>query len=45
MSGRNWARARKLADAEKPQEACDIGLFSDDMDQVEMFMEPTNDMP
>lgn len=30
----------------KPQEACDIGLFSDDaaqLDLCEMFQEPTNE--
>jgi hypothetical protein len=44
---RNVALAkRKAAEPlrpKKPQEACDHGLFSDDMDQVEMFQDPTND--
>jgi hypothetical protein len=42
VAERKWQAGLKPA---KPQQPCDIGLFSDEMDQVEMFMEPTNDMP
>jgi hypothetical protein len=39
------AKRRALAPLKpaKPQQPCDHGLFSDDMDQVEMFQDPTND--
>lgn len=43
VAERQW-QGRTLAP--KPQKACDIGLFSDDanqLDLIEMFMEPTND--
>ncbi len=39
-------RAREPLRPAKPQEACDIGLFSDDrhqLDLVEMFQDPTNE--
>ena len=40
LAERKW-RAPKLAP--KPQQPCDHGLFSDEMDQVEMFQDPTNE--
>jgi hypothetical protein len=43
VAERKWQAGLK---PRKPQEACDIGLFSDDADQldlVEMLMDPTND--
>ena len=43
IAERKWA-APKLA--VKPQQPCDIGLFSDDANQLdicEMFMDPTNE--
>lgn len=40
IAERKWLAPIKPA---KPQQPCDIGLFSDDMDQVEMFMDPTNE--
>ena len=43
VAERKWAAGLKPA---KPQQPCDIGLFSDDANQLdlcEMFMEPTND--
>jgi hypothetical protein len=39
VAERKWQAGLKPA---KPQQPCDVGLFSDDMDQVEMFMDPTN---
>jgi hypothetical protein len=41
VAERKWMAPIKPA---KPQQPCDHGLFSDEMDQVEMFMDPTNDM-
>ena len=40
IAERKWADPMQ---AQRPQYACDHGLFSDEMDQIEMFMEPTND--
>lgn len=40
VAERKWSAPSK---APKPQQPCDIGLFSDEMDQVEMFMDPAND--
>lgn len=43
VAERKWAAGLKPA---KPQQPCDIGLFSDDANQLdlcEMFMDPTND--
>jgi hypothetical protein len=40
VAERKWQAGLKPA---KPQQPCDHGLFSDEMDQVEMFMEPTNE--
>lgn len=36
-------RASEPLKPAKPQLACDVGLWSDEMDQVEMFADPTND--
>jgi hypothetical protein len=40
VAERKWSAPIKPA---KPQQPCDHGLFSDEMDQVEMFMDPTNE--
>lgn len=43
VAERKWRQGLKPA---KPQQPSDVGLFSDDKDQldlVEMFQEPTND--
>lgn len=40
VAERKWQRGLEPA---KPQQPCDHGLFSDEMDQVEMFQDPTND--
>ena len=43
VAERQW---RKPKLAPKPQQPCDVGLFSDDanqLDLVEMLQEPTND--
>ena len=40
VAERKWQVGLKPA---KPQAPCDHGLFSDEMDQVEMFMDPAND--
>jgi hypothetical protein len=40
VAERKWLAPIKPAKAQQP---CDIGLFSDDMDQVEMFQDPTNE--
>jgi hypothetical protein len=40
IAERKWAAPIQARTA---QYACDHGLFSDEMDQIEMFMEPTND--
>ncbi len=40
VAERKWQAGLKPA---KPQQPCDHGLFSDEMDQVEMFMDPTNE--
>jgi hypothetical protein len=39
IAERKWQSGLKPS---KPQQPCDVGLFSDDMDQVEMFMDTTN---
>ena len=39
VAERKWQAGLKPA---KPQQPCDVGLFGDEMDQVEMFMDPTN---
>jgi hypothetical protein len=42
VAERKWRQGLKAA---KPQQPCDIGLFSDDhlqLDLVEMFQDPTN---
>jgi hypothetical protein len=39
VAERKWLAPIKPA---KPQQPCDHGLFSDEMDQVEMFLDPTN---
>jgi hypothetical protein len=43
VAERKWQAGLK---PRKPQEACDVGLFSDEADKldlVEMLMDPTND--
>ncbi len=43
VAERKWQAGLKPA---KPQQPCDVGLFSDDaaqLDLVEMFQEPTNE--
>lgn len=43
VAERQWHKPKL---APKPQQPCDIGLFSDDasqLDLMEMFQEPTND--
>ena len=43
VAERQWAKPKL---APKPQQPCDVGLFSDDanqLDLVEMLQEPTND--
>lgn len=46
LAGLARKRAAEPIKPSKPQEPCDIGLFSDEssqLDLVEMFMEPEND--